>query len=117
MESIGQATLTGSITPATKLLVELNLASVTIRGEILLLTNIEGVMKTTLFEVVDGDMGYNIILERSWLHEMRVVSLKYQSLLKFPTHEGIKQIRGDQPAAKEMNAISISNSKGKEHAA
>ncbi|XP_070034870.1 uncharacterized protein [Nicotiana tomentosiformis] len=52
-----QAKLTGSIISATKLLVGFNLASVTTRGEILLLTNDEGVMKTTLFEVVDGDVG------------------------------------------------------------
>ncbi|XP_070036405.1 uncharacterized protein [Nicotiana tomentosiformis] len=59
-----QAKLTGSIIPITKLLVGFNIASVTTRGEILLLMNIEGVMKTTLFEVVNGDMGYNIILGR-----------------------------------------------------
>ncbi|XP_070042754.1 uncharacterized protein [Nicotiana tomentosiformis] len=112
-----QAKLTGSIIPTTKLLAGFNLASVTTRGEILLLKNAEGVMKTTLFEVVDGDMGYNIILGRPWLHEMKAVTSTYHQLLKFLTPEGIKQIRGDQPAAKEMNAISVSSSKGKEHAA
>ncbi|XP_070050096.1 uncharacterized protein [Nicotiana tomentosiformis] len=59
-----QAKLTGSIILATKLLTGFNLAIVTTREEILLLTNIERVMKTTLFEVVDGDMGYHIILGR-----------------------------------------------------
>ncbi|XP_070052967.1 uncharacterized protein [Nicotiana tomentosiformis] len=68
-----QAKLTGSIITATKLLAGFNLASVTTRGEILLLTNAERVMKITLFEVVDGDMGYNIILGKSWLHEMKAV--------------------------------------------
>nr|XP_016453460.1 PREDICTED: uncharacterized protein LOC107777827 [Nicotiana tabacum] len=72
-----QAKLTGSIIQATKLIAEFNLASVTTLGEILLLTNAEGVMKTTLFEVVDGDMGYNIILGRPWLHEMKVVPSTY----------------------------------------
>ncbi|XP_070034988.1 uncharacterized protein [Nicotiana tomentosiformis] len=110
-----QAKLTGSIILTTKLLAEFNLASVTTRGEILLLMNAEGVMKTTLFEVVDGDMGYNIILGRPWLHEMKVIPSTYHKLLKFSMPEGIKQIRGDQPAAREMNAISVSNSKGKEH--
>ncbi|XP_070047080.1 uncharacterized protein [Nicotiana tomentosiformis] len=112
-----QAKLTGSIIPATKLLAGFNLASVTTWGEILLLTNAEGVMKTTLFEVVDSDMGYNIILGRPWLHKMKVVPSTYHQLLKFPTPEGIKQIRGDQPATREMNAISVSSSKGKEHVA
>ncbi|XP_070057401.1 uncharacterized protein [Nicotiana tomentosiformis] len=112
-----QAKLTGSIIPVTKLLAGFNLASMTTRGEILVLTNAERVMKTTLFEIVDGDMGYNIILGRPWLHEMKVIPLTYHQLLKFPTPEGIQQIRGDQPAAREMNAISVSNSKGKEHMA
>ncbi|XP_019248385.1 PREDICTED: uncharacterized protein LOC109227640 [Nicotiana attenuata] len=68
-----QTKLTGSIILATKLLAKFNLASVTTRGEIVLPTNAEGVMKTTLFEVVDGYIGYNIIFCRPWLHEMKVV--------------------------------------------
>ncbi|XP_070050109.1 uncharacterized protein [Nicotiana tomentosiformis] len=112
-----QAKLTGSIISATKLLAGFNLAIVTTRGEILLLTNDEGVMKIALFEVLDGDMGYNIILGRPWLHEMKFVPSTYHQLLKFLTPEGIKQIRADQPAAREMNVILVSSSKGKEHAA
>ncbi|XP_019253859.1 PREDICTED: uncharacterized protein LOC109232547 [Nicotiana attenuata] len=72
-----QAKLTGSIIPPTK-----PLASVTTRGEIMLPTNAEGVMKMTLSQVVDGDMGYNIILRIPWLHEMKVVPLTYHQLLK-----------------------------------
>nr|XP_016454376.1 PREDICTED: uncharacterized protein LOC107778607 [Nicotiana tabacum] len=80
-----QDKLTRSIIPTTKLLIEFNLANVTIGGEILLPMNTEGVMKTTLFEVLDGDMGYNIILGRPWLHVMKVVPSTYHQLLKFPT--------------------------------
>ncbi|XP_070008215.1 uncharacterized protein [Nicotiana sylvestris] len=89
-----QAKLTGSIIPATKLQAGFNLTSVTTWGEILLLTNTKRLMKKPLFEVVDGDIGYNIILGRPWLHEMKVVPSTYHQLLKFPTPEGIKQIRG-----------------------
>ncbi|XP_019261483.1 PREDICTED: uncharacterized protein LOC109239385 [Nicotiana attenuata] len=112
-----QAKLTENIISATKLLAGFNLVSVTTLGEILLPTNAEGVIKTTLFKVVDGDMGYYIILGRPWLHEMKAVLSTYHQLLKFPTLEGIKQISGDQPASREMNAISVSSSKGKERAA
>ncbi|XP_070008348.1 uncharacterized protein [Nicotiana sylvestris] len=110
-----KAKLIENIFSATKLLTGFNLASVTTRGEIFLCTNTEGVMKTTLFEVIDGNMGYNIILGRPWLHEMKTMTSTYHQLLKFPTPEGIKQRRGDQPAAREMNAISVSSSKDKEH--
>ncbi|XP_009614731.2 uncharacterized protein [Nicotiana tomentosiformis] len=85
--------------------------------EILLPINAEGVMKTTLFEVVDSDMGYNIILGRPWLHEMKAVPSTYHQLLKFPSPYEINRIRGDQPAAREMNTISISSSKRKDHVA
>ncbi|XP_019237896.1 PREDICTED: uncharacterized protein LOC109222560 [Nicotiana attenuata] len=112
-----QAKLIKSIIPATKLLARFNLASATTRGEILLLTNAEEIMKTTLFEVVDEDMGYNIILGRPWLHEKKAVPSTYHQYLKFSTPEGIKQIRGDQPTAMEMNAISVSSSTGKERVA
>ncbi|XP_009601348.1 uncharacterized protein [Nicotiana tomentosiformis] len=109
-----QAKLTVSIVMATKLLVGFNIASATTRGEIVLPMNAKGVMKTTLFEVVEGDMGYNIILGRPWLHEMKVVPSAYHQMLKFPTLEGIKQIRGDKPAVREMNVVSVSIIKGKE---
>ncbi|XP_009629246.2 uncharacterized protein [Nicotiana tomentosiformis] len=112
-----QVKLTISIVSATKLLFGFNLASMTTLGEILLPMNAEGIMKTTLFEVVDCDMGYNIILGIPWLHEIKVVPSTYHQLLKFPTLEGIKQIRGYQPATREMNAVSISSNKGKEHVA
>jgi len=114
---LDQAKLSGNIIPITKLLAGFNLANVTTRGEILLLTDADGITKTTLLEVVDGDMGYNIILGTPWLHEMKFVPSTYHQLLKLLTHEGIKRIIGDQPAARAMNAISVSHRKGKEHAA
>ncbi|XP_070050927.1 uncharacterized protein [Nicotiana tomentosiformis] len=85
-----QAKLNGSIILAIKLLARFNLAKVTTRREILFPTNAEGVMKATIFEVVDGDMRYNIILGRPWLHEMRVLPSTYHQLLRFSTPKGIK---------------------------
>lgn len=61
--------------------------------------------------MVDGDTGYNVILTRPLIHEMKVVPTTYYQLLKFQTSERIKKIRGDQPAAKEMNAITLSRNK------
>nr|XP_016513058.1 PREDICTED: uncharacterized protein LOC107830089 [Nicotiana tabacum] len=109
-----QVKLTTNIVTVTKLLVGFNLTSLTTRGEILLPTQAEKVTKTTPFEVVDGDMGYNVIFGRPWIHEIRVVPSIYHQLLKFPTPEGIKQIRGDQPATREINTVIVSSSKGKE---
>ncbi|XP_070035170.1 uncharacterized protein [Nicotiana tomentosiformis] len=104
-----QEKLTGSIVPTIKLMVGFSLTSVTTRGEIFLPTHAERVIKTTLFEVVGSDMGYNVILGRPWIHKMKVVPSTYHQLLKFPTLEGIKQIRGDQHATWEMNEVTPSN--------
>ncbi|XP_019237956.1 PREDICTED: uncharacterized protein LOC109218090 [Nicotiana attenuata] len=77
-----QAKLTRSIIPTTKLLAGFNVASVTTQEEILLLMNAEGVIKTTLFKVVDGDMGYYIILGRPWLHEMKSCALNVSPIVE-----------------------------------
>nr|XP_016481080.1 PREDICTED: uncharacterized protein LOC107802146 [Nicotiana tabacum] len=107
-----QAKLT--IIPAIKLLAGFNLTSVTTRGEILLPTHVKGVTKTTLFEVVDEDMGFNVILGMLWMHKIKVIPSTYHRLLQFPMPEGIKKIKGDQPKKREMNAVIVSKSKGKE---
>lgn len=58
-----QAKLTGNIILVTKLLAGSYLASLTTRWEIMLPTHAESVKNTTIFEVVDGDMGYSMIIE------------------------------------------------------
>ncbi|XP_019239757.1 PREDICTED: uncharacterized protein LOC109219739 [Nicotiana attenuata] len=106
-----QEKLIENIVPTTKLLAGFNLTSVTTRREIVLPTYAERVTKSTLFEVVDGDKGYNVILGRPWIREMKVMPSIYHQLLKFPTPDGIKKIRGDQPAARKMNAVTLSSNK------
>ncbi|XP_019259435.1 PREDICTED: uncharacterized protein LOC109237569 [Nicotiana attenuata] len=98
-----EAKLIRSIISATKLIVGFNRASVTTQGEILLPTNAERVTMTTLFEVVDCDMGYNIILGRSWLHEIKAVPSTYHQLLKFPNSGGIKQINYSKRNGRNIN--------------
>ncbi|XP_070050342.1 uncharacterized protein [Nicotiana tomentosiformis] len=106
-----QAKLTRNIVHATNLLARFNLTSVSTRGEIVLPTYAEWVTKSTFFEVMDRDMGYNVILGRLWIHGMKVVPSMYHKLLKFPTPDGIKQIIGDQITTREMNAITLSGKK------
>ncbi|XP_070012962.1 uncharacterized protein [Nicotiana sylvestris] len=47
--------------------------SVVMKGEVILTTFAEGVVKDTKFQVVDMEMAYNMILGRPWIHEMDVV--------------------------------------------
>ena len=65
-------------------------------GEVTLPVYIEGINMSTKFLVVDCDSSYNMILGRPWIHGMEVVPSTLHEMVKFPTHWGIKAIRGDQ---------------------
>ncbi|XP_060202847.1 uncharacterized protein LOC132631270 [Lycium barbarum] len=82
-----------------------NMAYVTVKAEIILPINAGGMLKHTKFYVIGGDMSYNVIFKRPWIHDIKTVPSTLYLLLKFPTLDGVKQIWGEQSAAKEMFAI------------
>ena len=55
----------------------------------------------TEFWVLNSYSPYNAILGRPWLHKIRVVPSTLHQRLRFPTLEGIMEIRGDQVVAKQ----------------
>nr|XP_009602157.1 uncharacterized protein LOC104097303 [Nicotiana tomentosiformis] len=71
-------------------------SSVVAKGEIILATFVEGVIKDTKFQAVDADMAYNIILGSPWIHDMDAVASTLHWVIKFPSQWRIRQIRGDQ---------------------
>ncbi|XP_070011374.1 uncharacterized protein [Nicotiana sylvestris] len=89
-------------------------SSIVTKGEIILTTFIEGVVKDTKFQVVEMDMAYNIILDRPWIHEMDVVPSTLHQVIKFPSRWGIRQIRGNQQASRSINSVADSNAKSDE---
>ncbi|XP_019242046.1 PREDICTED: uncharacterized protein LOC109222099, partial [Nicotiana attenuata] len=70
-------------------------SSIVTKGEIVLTTFAEGVLKDTKFQVIDTDMAYNMILGRLWIHDMDVGPSTLHQVIKFPSQWGIRQIRGD----------------------
>ncbi|XP_070014774.1 uncharacterized protein [Nicotiana sylvestris] len=64
-------------------------SSVVTKGEIILTTFAEGVVKDTKFQVVEMDMAYNMILGRPWIHKMDVVPSTLHQVIKFPSQWGI----------------------------
>jgi hypothetical protein len=55
----------------------------------------------TEFWVLNSYSPYNVILGRLWLHKMRAAPSTLHQRLRFPTPEGIMEIRGDQLVAKQ----------------
>ncbi|XP_060210560.1 uncharacterized protein LOC132637497 [Lycium barbarum] len=102
---VEQLKLLDQIIPVARVLSGFTMASETTKGEISLSVNIDGTIQQTVFYVIEGDMKYNALLGRPCIHSMRAVPSTLHQLLKFPTPEGIKTIRAEQPAAREMFAV------------
>ena len=65
-------------------------------GIIKLQVKTNGINKIVEFHVLDCLSPYNIILGRPWIHRMRAVPSTFHQCIRFPTPEGIKEIRGNQ---------------------
>lgn len=59
------------------------------------------VTKDVTFLVVDCSSAYNGILGRPTLNLWKVATSTYHLMIKFPTEYGIRELRGDQVAARE----------------
>ncbi|XP_074315707.1 uncharacterized protein LOC141651915 [Silene latifolia] len=70
-------------------------------GEIVIPTFARVMNKQVRYLVIDGPSTYNVILGRPWIHEMKAVPSTYHQSLKFPTHWGVQEIRGDQNVARD----------------
>ena len=51
--------------------------------------------------MVDCLSSYNAIIGRSTLNSWKAVTSSYRLLVKFPTEYGVRQVQGDQLAARE----------------
>lgn len=82
--------------PVSTNLVEFNMANKVTMCEVTLVTRASKLEKFTLFDIFDRYIGifdryigYNIILVRSWIYFMKVFSLTYHQVIKFPTPNGV----------------------------
>uniref|UniRef100_A0A2N9GHD1 Reverse transcriptase domain-containing protein n=1 Tax=Fagus sylvatica TaxID=28930 RepID=A0A2N9GHD1_FAGSY len=60
------------------------------------------------FLVVDCPSAYNVIIGRLTLNRLRAVTSTYHLLVRFPTENGIGEMRGDQAMARECYLTSTS---------
>lgn len=54
-----------------------------------------GVIQLTFFLVINSSSAYNAIIDRPWIHAMKVVSSTLNQKIKFPTSDGIGKIISD----------------------
>ncbi|XP_070020586.1 uncharacterized protein [Nicotiana sylvestris] len=102
---VEQLGLQDQIVSASRVLNGFNMASETIKGEIIIPVNVAGTIQDTKFHVIEGDMRYNALLGRPWINNMRVVPSTLHQMMKFPTMESVKIVYGEQHAEKEMLAV------------
>ncbi|XP_070013507.1 uncharacterized protein [Nicotiana sylvestris] len=102
---VEQLGLQDQVVPATQVLNVFNMANETTKGEIILPVNVAETIHEKKFYVIEGDIRYNVLLGRPWIHNMRAVLSTLHQVLKFPISEGIKMVYGEPPAAKEIFAI------------
>nr|XP_009599182.1 uncharacterized protein LOC104094868 [Nicotiana tomentosiformis]XP_016440488.1 PREDICTED: uncharacterized protein LOC107766248 [Nicotiana tabacum] len=93
------------IVPAVWVLNGFNMACETTKGEISLPVNTVGTTQKIKLYVIEGDMRYNALFERPWVHNMRAVPSTLYHALKFPTPAGVKTIYGEQPIARKMFVV------------
>nr|XP_016482703.1 PREDICTED: uncharacterized protein LOC107803478 [Nicotiana tabacum] len=102
---VEQLGLLDQIIPASRILNGFNMESETTKGEIILPVNVIRTIQDIKFHVVEGDMRYNALLGKPWIHCMRVVPSTLHQVMKFPTKDSVKTVFGEQYATKEMFAV------------
>jgi len=102
---VEQLRLLDQIIPISRVLNGFNMASKTTKGEIILPINVAGTTQYTMFHVIEGNMRYNALLGRPWIHSMRAVPSTLRHMMKFPTKDGVKVVYGENHASREMSAV------------
>ncbi|XP_026399470.1 uncharacterized protein LOC113295344 [Papaver somniferum] len=74
-------------------------------GDIVLQVDARPMKVDTRFSVVDAPSTYNAIIGRRWVHNLKGVAATYHQYLRFPTLEGVMEIKGDQVTAREFQAL------------
>nr|XP_016508528.1 PREDICTED: uncharacterized protein LOC107826091 [Nicotiana tabacum] len=104
-EVVEQLEMLNRVAPIPRVLHDFNMTGEVTKGEINLLIHTSGVIQNTKFQVFNGDMRYNALLGRPWIHSMREVPSTLHQVIKF-SHEGRNHDHnGEQQAVKEIFAV------------
>ncbi|XP_019237189.1 PREDICTED: uncharacterized protein LOC109217405 [Nicotiana attenuata] len=92
---VEQLGLLDQIIPASRVLHGFNMVGEITKGEISLSVDMSDTVQNTKFHVIGGDMRYNALLGRPWIHSIRAVPSTLHQMMKFPTKDGITTIYGE----------------------
>ncbi|XP_060190661.1 uncharacterized protein LOC132619928 [Lycium barbarum] len=84
-KAVEEMGLLEKIIPAARTLVSFNMSSETTKGEIDLPVEAGGVIKVTKLYVIDGNMQFNAIFGRPWLHDMKDLELTLVVVQQIPS--------------------------------
>jgi hypothetical protein len=70
-------------------------------------THLKQAIKKVNFLVVDCPSAYNVIIGRPTLNRLRAVTSTYHLLVRFPTENGIGEMKGDQAMARECYLTTV----------
>ena len=70
-------------------------------GQITLPVRAGPVQSMETFVVIQERSAYNVILGRPWIHAIKAVPSSYHQSIRFPSPEGVMEIRGNQATARE----------------
>ncbi|XP_009785536.1 uncharacterized protein [Nicotiana sylvestris] len=97
---VEQLGLLDQIIPASRVLYCFNMTGEVAKGEITLPVDTSGTVQNTKFQFINGDIRYNALLGRQWIHNIRAVPSTLHQMIKFLTKDGITTIYGEQHATK-----------------
>ena len=80
---------------------------VILKGQILLLVNMEGKEMIVIFIVVASFSPYTTILGRPWIHAMGEVPSTLHVKVKFRTEQGIDIVKGNQQVARQCLVATV----------
>nr|XP_016507407.1 PREDICTED: uncharacterized protein LOC107825087 [Nicotiana tabacum] len=102
---VEQLGLLNQIITASQVLHGFNMTSEVTKREITLPVDMSDMVRNTKFQVINGDIRYNALLGRPWIHNIMAVPSTLHQMIKFLAKDGITTIYGEQRAAKEIFAI------------
>ncbi|XP_070049551.1 uncharacterized protein [Nicotiana tomentosiformis] len=102
---LAQMKLEDKIVPRCITLTGFNNAVERTSGEITLPFLADGIILETIFHIMNQDTTYNAIIDRAWIHAMRVIPSSLYQVIKFLTPWGVFSIRGEQRISRECYRI------------